>query len=850
MGQAMKELRIGLVLYGGVSLAVYINGVTTEIWHALRASQSIRRTDGQVTAPAWGSGSELTGSAAVYRDLLDELRTSPEAEDLRVVVDAIAGTSAGGLNGTVLGKAIVEGGDASVLNRVWIRSADIDALRSEPTRAPWPLRVAFPSRLHGATLLSRNLRQLRRKVQDLPGISWRWARDTAWSFLFAEDGRTSPLDGKYFTQMIATALKQMGTGPALLPNRGTLDLFVTRTDLFGWPRHLPLSREFHPVPLFERHHAHMMAFHRRPSLSDAEPKLGRRFEPLGDFDLTFAARTTAGFPGAFAPVAYESVAADYHSVRCDAPPPNLDEFARRHLREHELEAIPVGCTWMVDGGVLDNKPFTDLTKAIEAKSADHEIYRVVAYIEPDPSPLGRPDQTSSDYPPEDCPVPLSVLQRLYGVVRSEPIYEDLRRLDGRNHKVEALKCVRDSAFEDAVRTARQAGKAAGLAEPLRLADLDRWREATNEIAASSQLSGYPGYVALKARRAASIASDAFCRALDLPYHSRHGYFVRKLVRSWLDRKKLLDPPRCAPGGGYRVTREQRTFLEGFDLPFRLRRLRFLVQAINKHYRGRIEPGTSEAEAAAHRRDLDSAKQALADISFQLEESYRDVSGLQENLSRAFGDLSSDDINAAIDELDRDGGPVIETYDRQLGVLYCSMLRQLSQRADELNKSVPSALSELHADVQPQVAEALVAFPVLDVLLYPLMEAAEVEDLFEVRTMRFSPDDRSLLAPVAKPLKGRELGAFAGFLKRESREHDLLWGRLDGAERLIELIFKASVPEGPGRANLEHVRDRYVRLAIEAVLDEAGRDLISTASLVSEIMTHLRARTPGAGPAVA
>jgi hypothetical protein len=33
----MKELRIGLVLYGGVALAVYINGVATEIWQTLRA---------------------------------------------------------------------------------------------------------------------------------------------------------------------------------------------------------------------------------------------------------------------------------------------------------------------------------------------------------------------------------------------------------------------------------------------------------------------------------------------------------------------------------------------------------------------------------------------------------------------------------------------------------------------------------------------------------------------------------------------------------------------------------------------------------------------------------------------
>jgi hypothetical protein len=34
-----KELRIALVCYGGVSLAVYMHGVTKEIWKLVRASR-------------------------------------------------------------------------------------------------------------------------------------------------------------------------------------------------------------------------------------------------------------------------------------------------------------------------------------------------------------------------------------------------------------------------------------------------------------------------------------------------------------------------------------------------------------------------------------------------------------------------------------------------------------------------------------------------------------------------------------------------------------------------------------------------------------------------------------------
>ncbi len=34
----MKQLRLGLVCYGGISLAIYIHGVTKELYELVRAS--------------------------------------------------------------------------------------------------------------------------------------------------------------------------------------------------------------------------------------------------------------------------------------------------------------------------------------------------------------------------------------------------------------------------------------------------------------------------------------------------------------------------------------------------------------------------------------------------------------------------------------------------------------------------------------------------------------------------------------------------------------------------------------------------------------------------------------------
>ena len=54
-----KELRLALVCYGGISLAVYMHGITKEIWRLATASCGARE------------GDEVGG---VYRALLDEIR--------------------------------------------------------------------------------------------------------------------------------------------------------------------------------------------------------------------------------------------------------------------------------------------------------------------------------------------------------------------------------------------------------------------------------------------------------------------------------------------------------------------------------------------------------------------------------------------------------------------------------------------------------------------------------------------------------------------------------------------------------------------------------------------------------
>ena len=82
-----KELRIALVCYGGISLAVYMHGVTKELWKLARASRDFIAG----TEPA-------SGTEAIYAKLLRRIE-SENGLRLRVMVDIVAGASAGGING-------------------------------------------------------------------------------------------------------------------------------------------------------------------------------------------------------------------------------------------------------------------------------------------------------------------------------------------------------------------------------------------------------------------------------------------------------------------------------------------------------------------------------------------------------------------------------------------------------------------------------------------------------------------------------------------------------------------------------------------------------------------------------
>ncbi|HKQ37620.1 MAG TPA: hypothetical protein VJ063_06040, partial [Verrucomicrobiae bacterium] len=126
-----KEIRFAVVMYGGVSLAIYINGVAQELLRMVKATAP--RSEGEEVARDLGKGGKPCGTEAVYRKLsylIDDLNVRKELKNqlltdrkavanwqpdgditVRFMVDVLAGTSAGGINSIYLAKALANDQD-------------------------------------------------------------------------------------------------------------------------------------------------------------------------------------------------------------------------------------------------------------------------------------------------------------------------------------------------------------------------------------------------------------------------------------------------------------------------------------------------------------------------------------------------------------------------------------------------------------------------------------------------------------------------------------------------------------------------------------------------------------------
>ena len=410
-GVREKELRLALVCYGGISLAVYMHGIVKEVWHLARASRAA-----QDSATATGA---LTGTARVYADLLARIEDEGETR-LRILPDIIAGASAGGINGIFLAQAIASGQSLDPLTDLWLEKADVEALIAPDAAPPsrfsklWALPLAWMAAGRSADNLDeveeRTREEVRAKLSHF--VRSRWFEP--------------PFAGEGFTAMLLDAFEAMARGergPRLLPDGQPLDLFVTVTDFSGHPERLRLNS---PPEVVETEHRLVFPFTDRGAAAET-------LAPIPE--LAFAARATSSFPGAFPPFTVAELdrvlKARRRSWRTRA------RFLRRVL-PRQTSAHGAEKAVLIDGSVLANAPFRPAIDALRARPARREIDRRFVYVDPAPGHKLSLRRAQGEEVPGFFQTILGALSEL---PRKQPIRDNLEALAERSERIERMRAI-------------------------------------------------------------------------------------------------------------------------------------------------------------------------------------------------------------------------------------------------------------------------------------------------------------------------------------------------------------------------------------------------------------------------
>lgn len=348
-----QELRFGVVMTGGVSLAVWMGGVAHELNRLVRSDSD------------------------VYHQLLDLTGCTAR-------VDVIAGTSAGGLNGSLLAMAQVHDADMIQVRDLWLDQGELEALLRSPGDAD------PPSLMRG---------------------------------------------DEYFLPGIRDALRALeNRRPADLPDPKDVPvhLIITSTLLDGMHRGVPDS--FGSV-VHDRDHRGEFVFRRGGGLThhpqgcihETAVKQDDDFaEPDTLMRMALASRSTASFPFAFEPsfCPIGDGTDDRPDMACHAN-------------------FPVS-RYAIDGGVLVNQPLGPALRAIFAQEAANQVRRVLCFVVPDPGSSVR-DKPDEQLPlPTLAEVGYASLLKL---PRNQSIFSELDQIRTHNARVAGQRRRRQAAVE-------------------------------------------------------------------------------------------------------------------------------------------------------------------------------------------------------------------------------------------------------------------------------------------------------------------------------------------------------------------------------------------------------------------
>jgi len=813
-----KELRIALVCSGGVSLAVYMHGMTKEILKLVRASSALHRIADR-TERAKASfldraeqDDKECDTESVYFDLLRDIGRVLE---LRVVVDVIAGASAGGINGTMLARALSHDLPMGALRDLWLDNADVSVLLAPEARAgswsKWFIKPLIWVAARTGMLQSVRDSEVRQKLSLF--VRSRWFKP--------------PLDGPLMSGLMYDAVTAMGPGRAgasLLPSGHSLDLFVTLTDYYGYRQLV----QIHDPPLIhelEHHHVLRFSYRRRPN-----GEIESDFELDNAPGLAFAARATSSFPGAFPPA--QIVEMDALVAQRQAAWPRRAQFITREFAPHlQAEVDPTKASF-IDGAVLNNRPFQIAISAIHGRSAYRQVDRRLVYIEPHPA--------SSDMPAHpDVPGFFSTLRgAMSDIPSSQPVTDELSWIIDFNEQVRRLRAIIDSARPHVSELVTKVVPAS-LDRPISTHELRAWREQVNSQVARDAGFAYQAYVRLKLASVRAFGAQLIVKLRGAPAQSPLARVVAEIIDAWALAKGIVYERVDSAALEFETATATAehfpawvNYLLAFDVKYRERRLHFLIEGQNRLY-GLLD---QERFRGLNPRVVDRLKR----------EFYLRLDALRRKedpsyYSREVRDLVADIFPAApsagaVKDLHASAISFVEMRVEKLDRLIAQLAREID--LDASTRDLDDLLAALdpddwHPEARREVLINYLGFPFWDVLALPVTSGREMGELNEILVDRISPQDVHALQGFQgiESLRGIGFGHFAAFFSRAYRENDYLLGRLHAADRLIEIVCDSA---GMDSTTDGFNKVAFKKIAFNNILDAEEKHLRHSKELIEAL----------------
>jgi len=752
-----KELRLALVCYGGVSLAVYMHGVTKEIWHLARASRAFHSDEEE----------PLEGTAAAYRDFLHAIKRETGLH-LRVLPDILTGASAGGINAVFLAQAIATGQSLEPLTDLWLENADVSELTDPEAQPMWrfakiwtqPIVDWFLNRPGNAvneSVSPETREEVRSKVSRL--VRGRWF--------------SPPFSGDRFSAMLLEAMQSMAAQSSdkpLLPASHPIDLLVTATDFRG---HIEVLQLNSPPIVHENEHRLPICFRAMVQGDVANNVLG---DPL---ELVLAARATASFPGAFPPLRLEEI--DRLAAQEGLDWVSRNDFLKRIMPAHVQDGTTQKVS-LIDGAVLVNAPFGAAMAALRGRPAQREVDRRFVYIEP------RPDRIGAFA--EDDGASIGFFGAIFGslstIPREQPIRDDLERIEEQSRDAERVRRIIVNLRPEIDRAVEKLFGYTFFMDHPTPARLNNWRAKAHQAAAEKAGFAFHAYAQTKFEGIVERLAKLTCKA-----SSQRASTNTRLIANRLRRHLVNAGLDSLAGEKNGANPEAIAFFQAHDVGFRIRRLQLLTRKLSREWD--YDPDIPDDA-------LDLARERIYEII-----ALYHAADETPRYDAAFSDLAANVMEQP--------GAVLE---------HLAKTRLLPETDLQAEEMLAQALEEMPKNLRQRMLLAYLGFPYYDIATLPLLQLDRLDEFNPARIDRISPDDARSIREggTRETLRGIEFYNFGAFFSRAYRENDYLWGRLHGAERMIDIV--ASTVEGGLSDALLRKTKRAVFLSILDEEASAGR----------------------------